>query len=75
MVQRCNLCDQPVCCFHLMNLSRLTRLGAGGHTQKGTCNLHDEYEETEVDCLKLAGSIMKYWFYFMECVGSSELDV
>ena len=42
---------------------------------KGICNLHDEFEETEVDhidhnfapkyChLKLAGSIMKYWLQF-----------
>ena len=44
--------------------------------KKATCNLHDEFKETEVDhvghnfaskyCrLKLAGSVMKYWFYFM----------
>ena len=45
-----------------------------GHTQKGICNLHDEFEEIEADhighnftpkyChLKLAGCKMKYWLY------------
>ena len=59
-----------MCCFHILNLSWLMQLGTGGYTQKGTCNLRDELEETEVDhighnfvpkfCrLKLAGSIMK----------------
>ena len=69
-----------------MNLTRLIQLGAGGHTQKGICNLHNKFKETEVDhighnfvpkyCrLKLASSIMKYWLYFIAHVGSSELDV
>ena len=72
--------------FHLMNLTQLIQLGAERHTQKGTCNLHNEFEETEVDhighnfapkyChLKLAGSTMKSWLYFIARVGSNELDV
>ena len=67
-----------------MNLSRLIQLGAKGHTQKGTCNLHNEFEETEVDhighnfapkycCLSyIVGGIMKYWLFFIVHVGSSE---
>ena len=64
-----------VCCFHLVNLSLLIWLGAGREYIKETCNLHNEFEETEVDhvgpsvghnfapkycCLKLAGVLKNY---------------
>ena len=79
-------CVLIVCCFQLLNLSQLMWLGAVGHTQKGTCNLHNKFEELEVDhighnfapkycCLKLAGSIMNDWLHFMAHVGLSKLDV
>ena len=53
--------------------------------EHATCTMN-LFEETEVDhighnfvpkyCrLKLAGSIMKYWLYFIARVGSNELDV
>ena len=45
-----NLCvDLIMHCFHLLNLSQLMQLGAEGYTQKGTCNLHNEFEDTEDD--------------------------
>ena len=82
----CNIatCVLIMCCFHLLNLSLLMWLDAEGNTQKGTCNLYDKFEETEVDhmghnfapkyCrLKLAGSIiMKFhgmcWVKRIRCL-------
>ena len=77
LAQHCNICDQLVCWSFQLAVNPV------GCWRAGTCTKRNML--TEVDHIghkfvkycrvKLAGSVMKHWLYFVARVGWSELDV
>ena len=69
-------CVLIVCSFHL-SVNPVGCWRAGAYTKRNMLTEVDHigHKLAKYCLLKLAGSVMKYWLYFMACVGWSELDV
>ena len=72
-----HICDQLVCWSFRLLVNPVGRRRAGAYTKRNmlTDVDHIGHKLAKYCHLKLAGSVMKYWFYFMASVGWSELDV
>ena len=59
-----------MCCSHLSG-NPVGHWRAGAYTKKNMLTEvdHIDHKFTKYCHLKLAGSVMKYWLYFVACVG------